>query len=161
MNDTESPVTITQSEFMRRMKDMAAMGGGSFNFYGELPDQYNVVINGNHSLIGRISVEIENIIGKDLSKIHEKMAPLKSSKEDLENANKGKKEEEIPEADKGRISELDTKILNLEKKKTMLLEKFGAENKLIKQLVDLALLSNNMLKGEELIKFVKRSIDLI
>ena len=161
MNESESPVTITQSEFMRRMKDMAAMGGGSFNFYGELPDQFNVVINGNHPLIGRISEEIEQTAGKDLSKIREKIAPLKNSKEDIEQANKDKKDEEIPEADKNRISELDSKILDLEKKQTKLLEKFGTENKLIKQLVDLALLSNNMLKGEELIKFVKRSIDII
>lgn len=161
MGESDNPVTITQSEFMRRMKDMAAMGGGSFNFYGELPDQYNLVINGNHPIVLRVAEEKEEIFGKELKKIEGKILPLKNTKSELESAIKGKKEEEIKTEDKNRISELDSKILELENKRNELLNKFGTENKLVKQLTDLALLSSNMLKGEDLIKFVKRSIELI
>ena len=161
MGENDNPVTVTQSEFMRRMKDMAAMGGGSFSFYGELPDQYNLVVNGNHPVIERIAEEKEKKIGKELLKITDKMMPLKTTKSEIETANKGKKDDEIDQEDKDRISELDAKISDLEKKKVEKLNSYGNENKLVKQLTDLALLSNNMLKGEDLIKFVKRSIELI
>lgn len=161
MGENDNPVTITQSEFMRRMKDMAAMGGGSFNFYGELPDQYNLVVNGNHPVIERLAEEKEKKLGKELQKIIDKIMPLKTAKNEIETAIKGKKDDEIKQEDKDRISELEAKISDLEKKKIEKLNSYGNENKLVKQLTDLALLSNNMLKGEDLIKFVKRSIELI
>ncbi len=161
MSETDNPVTITQSEFMRRMKDMAAVGGGSFSFYGEMPDQFNLVINGNHNIIARLSEEKENNIGKALKKIDDKLEPLRSSKLELDSAIKDLKKEEIKQEDKDRIAELETKITELNSKRNEILNNFGNENKLVQQLTDLALLSNNMLKGEELIKFVKRSIDLI
>jgi molecular chaperone HtpG len=161
MSEADNPITITQSEFMRRMKDMAAMGGGSFSFYGEMPDQYNLVVNGNHPVVERLAEEKDKKIGKELQKITDKLLPLKTTKNEIESAIKGKKDEEIKQEDKDRITELDAKISDLEKKKVEKLTSFGNENKLVKQLTDLALLSNNMLKGEDLIKFVKRSIELI
>ncbi len=161
MGETDNPVTITQSEFMRRMKDMASMGGGGFSFYGEMPDQFNLVINGNHAVILRLAEEKEKKIGKELLKISEKIQPLEAARKDIDDANKGKKEEEITREDKDRISELNAKMDELKAKRQEKLVKFGQENKLVKQLTDLALLSNNMLKGEDLIKFVKRSIELI
>ena len=161
LSETESPVIITQSEFMRRMKDMSAMGGGGMNFYGEMPDSYNLVVNGNHPLVSKISDELNSKIGEDVKKIDDKIAPIEKNKADLESANKDKKEEEISQEEKDRIEKLNKKITDLSKKKEETLSKFGKENKQVKQLIDLALLANNMLKGEELSKFVKRSIELL
>ena len=159
--ETDRPVMITQMEFMRRMKDMSQIGGGPMSFYGNLPDQYNVVINTNHPLIIRINEEKEKKCRKELDKINDKLKPLQENKADLEKANKEKKDEEVSQADKDRIAELDKKIGEFNKKREDVLDKFGKENKIVGQLIDIALLSNNMLKGEDLNKFVKRSIDLL
>ncbi len=160
MNETDNPVTITQSEFMRRMKDMSEMGGGP-GFYGDLPDSYNLVVNTNHPLIIKLAEEKDEVAGKELNKLNEKITPVKSSKEELEKANREKKEEEIPQEEKDRLSDLDKKLSDLEGKKEAVLKKVATDNKLVKQLIDLALLSNNMLKGEDLSRFVKRSIELM
>ncbi|MBN1116774.1 MAG: molecular chaperone HtpG [Bacteroidales bacterium] len=160
LSETESPLVITQSEFMRRMKDMSALGGG-MNFYGELPDSYNLVINGNHPLILKINEDLEKKSLDEILKIEEKIKPLESNKADLEKANKDKKDEEVKQEDKDRIQDLEKKIKEFKDKKQEVLNKFGKKNKQVKQLIDLALLANNMLKGEELSKFVKRSIELL
>jgi molecular chaperone HtpG len=161
LSENDSPVLITQMEFMRRMKDMSQIGGGPMSFYGEMPDQYNVVVNSNHPLVLRIQEEMEKKCRKDIDKISEKLKPLADNKAELDKANKDKKDEEIAQADKDRIAELDKKINEFEEKKEGVLKKFGQENKIVKQLIDIALLSNNMLKGEDLNKFVKRSIELL
>jgi molecular chaperone HtpG len=158
--ETDQPVLITQMEFMRRMKDMSQLGG-PMSFYGELPNQYNVVVNANHPLVSRIHEEKEKKCRKELDKFTEKLKPLQDNKEELEKANKNKKEEEIAQADKDRVTELDNKIKEFQDKREVMLNKFGKENKIVRQLVDIALLSNNMLKGEDLSRFVKRSIELL
>jgi len=158
--DTEQPVMITQMEFMRRMKDMSQLGG-PMSFYGELPNQYNVVINANHPLVTRIHEEKEKKCRKELDKFVEKLKPLEDNKAELDKANKGKKDEEIVQAEKDRISELENKIKEFRDKREAVLSKFGKDNKIVRQLIDIALLSNNMLKGEDLNRFVKRSIELL
>jgi molecular chaperone HtpG len=160
LGETGNPVTITQSEFMRRMKDMSALGGG-MNFYGELPDSYNLVVNGNHPLVLKVNKDLEKELTEEIKKIDEKIKPIEANKADIETANKDKKEEEIKQADKDRIEKLDKKIDELKKKKEELLTNYGKDNNLVKQMTDLALLANNMLKGEDLAKFVKRSIELL
>ncbi len=160
MGETDNPVTITQSEFMRRMKDMSATGGG-MGFYGDMPDSYNLVVNSNHPLIIKLAEDKDKAAGKELAKIEEKTAPVKSSKEELEKSNKSKKDEEVSQEDKDRLDDLNKKLEDLEDKREARLRKFAEDNKLVKQLIDLALLSNNMLKGKDLSKFVKRSIDLM
>lgn len=162
LSENDQPIMITQNEFMRRMKDMQKTGGGGgMGFYGDLPDSYNLVVNANHALILRICEEMEGKVGVDVKKVEDKIAPIEQNKDDLSKANEKKKEEEIKQEEKDRISDLEKKIDELKKKKEQILVGYGKENKLVKQLIDLALLSNNMLKGEALDKFVKRSIDLI
>jgi molecular chaperone HtpG len=161
LSETDQPIIITQMEFMRRMKDISQLGGGQMSFYGDLPDHYNMVINANHPLILRINDEKEKSCGKETGKYDEKIKPLAENKSELENSHKGKKDEEIPQADKDRIADLDKKISEFNDKREEVLSKFGGENKIVRQLIDIALLSNNMLKGEELGKFVKRSIELL
>ncbi len=160
MSENDNPVVITQSEFMRRMKDMSEMGGG-MGFYGEMPDSFNLVVNTNHPLIIKLAGEKDKSAGKELEKISEKINPVKTAREELEKANRDKKDEEIAQADKDRLTDLDKKLGDLETKRENVLKKVALDNKLIRQLIDLALLSNNMLKGEDLSRFVKRSIDLM
>ncbi len=109
----------------------------------------------------RINEDLDKKLAGEIVKLDEKIKPLSDNKAELEKANKDKKEEEIQQEDKDRVEELSKKIKDLEDKKEKALKKFGNSNKLVKQIVDLALLANGMLKGEDLSKFVKRSIELI
>jgi molecular chaperone HtpG len=160
MTEAANPVLITQSEFMRRMKDMSALGGG-MSFYGDLPSSYNLVVNSNHTLIEKIADSAEKALKDELKPIKQEIASVESDIQALETLKKDKKEEEIPQEEKDQMEDLRKKKEDLTKKKEDILENFGKENKLVKQLVDLALLSNNMLKGEALDTFVKRSVELI
>ncbi len=160
LGENDTPVMITQQEFMRRMKEMSAIGG-NMGFYGELPDSYNLVLNGNHMLVNRITTEIEESVGEKLKKIRSRISSLESKHAELEAAKKDKKEEEIPQAEKEELDDVNKKITEQKSKKESILKEFASGNKLVSQLIDLALLSNNMLKGEALTKFVKRSIELI
>lgn len=155
------PVVITQSEFMRRMKDMSEIGGGGMNFYGEMPDSYNLVVNLDHDLTSKIIQERDNKMGNELKEMSAQLASVRKEMEDLNTELKDKKEEEIDQVKKDQREELSKKESALLEKQKKQLEDFGQENKLVKQIVDLALLSNNMLSGEELTKFVKRSVALI
>ncbi|MFN8257284.1 MAG: molecular chaperone HtpG [Bacteroidales bacterium] len=160
MNSLSNPVLITQSEFMRRMKEMSAMGGG-MSFYGDFPSSYNLVVNSNHSIVERISSDSEKILKEKLDPVKKEISLVDSDIDALEKLKKGKKEEEVPQEEKDRMDELKKKKDELNKQKDTILSEYGKENKIVKQLVDLALLSNNMLKGEALDNFVKRSIELI
>lgn len=119
LSENDNAVIITQHEFMRRYRDMSALGGG-MNFYGSLPESYNVIVNNNNPLVKEILEQKEDLISKEAIETED----------------------------------------NKEKKKE-LVTNFAKSNSLLKQIVDLALLSNGLLKGEELDKFIKRSFDLI
>jgi len=160
LGESDSPIVITQSEYMRRMKDMSQLGGPA-SFYGNLPDHFSVVVNANHPIIQKINEDKEKKCRKDLDKFDEKIKPLEDNKKEIETANKDKKEEEIPQTDKDRITDLDKKINEFRDKRKEVLDGFGGKHKLVKQLIDIALLSNNMLKGEDLNRFIKRSIELL
>lgn len=160
MDEKEAPVTITQSEFMRRMKDMAQMGGG-MNFYGELPDSYNLVLNSNHPLILKVS---EDLKAKESSKLEESSKAIKKLKEEIDFMEKDhgrKKPEEVSQHEKDDLEKARKELTAAEDSRKSILEAYGNENKVVKQLIDLALLANNMLRGEELSTFVKRSVELL
>jgi molecular chaperone HtpG len=161
MSESANPMLITQSEFMRRMKDMSAMGGGGMSFYGDLPTSYNLVVNSNHKLIEQIAKSADSSLKDSLKPIKKDIGSVESDIEALEKLKKDKKEDEIPQEEKDQMEDLRKKKEDLNKQKDEIFANYGQENKLIKQLVDLALLSNNMLKGEALDSFVKRSVELI
>jgi len=154
------PIVITQNEFMRRMKDMSAMGGG-MSFYGEMPNSYNLVVNTSHPLVAKVIEDKDKTLSTELSKFTEELKPVEAEKAEIEQATSGKKEEEIPVEQKTKLEELDKKASEIQSKREEVLKNYGKNQKLVKQLIDLALLSNNMLKGEELTKFIKRSVDMI
>ncbi|MDR2293017.1 MAG: molecular chaperone HtpG [Prevotellaceae bacterium] len=160
LSETDMPVIITQNEFMRRMKDMSAISGDS-NFYGQMPDSYSLVVNSNHAVVNSINLEKTLTIDEKLKPLNNEIKQLNEQKEKLENDNKDKKEEEIPQSDKDEINEIEQKIDLANKNKNDLLNAFGKKNDMIKQLIDIALLSNNKLKGEALASFVKRSVELL
>ncbi len=160
LTDNDSPIIITRNEYMRRMKDMSAMGGGN-GMYGDLPDNYNLIVNANHSLVKKLTKQKNKDLSQALQDISLKLEPVKKEKAKLDEQLKDKKEEEILSTDKTQKEELSKKIEEIEGEKKVLLEDFGKNNKIVNQLIDLALLSHNLLKGEALNRFVKRSVELI
>jgi molecular chaperone HtpG len=160
LDENEAPVIITQSEFMRRMKDMSAMGGG-MNFYGELPDSYNLVVNPNHKLVNKISEDLQSQEGPKLTENKNERTRIKEEIDFMEQEHKKKKADEISQLEKDDLEKLRKELTTVENTRKDILESYGAANKVVKQLIDLALLANNMLRGEELSTFVNRSIDLL
>jgi molecular chaperone HtpG len=156
-----APIVITQQEFMRRMKEMSAMQGGAMSFYGEMPDSYNLIVNESHPLVERVIAEANAACNQQVDSLRSKLQSVEKRRDELNKGKEGKKEDEVPQAIKDELVEVNKKIQEITDKKNSILSEFGQGNKLISQLIDLAMLSNNMLKGEALTKFVKRSIELI
>ncbi len=160
--DSESmPVMITQQEFMRRMKEMAATQGGMMSFYGQMPNSYNLVVNTNHALIKRLLASSQEATNEKVAPINAEIAELRQMTDRINEANKDKKDEEIATTDKELIKANNDKIAALEKDRESIYQEFAQNEDMVGQLVDLALLANNMLKGEALSKFVKRSTAFI
>ncbi len=160
LDENDSPVILTQSEFMRRMKEMSQMGGG-MNFYGELPDSFNLVINVNHPLVLKISEDLQAAEGKRLQENNAEREKLKAGVDFMEKEQSNKKPDEISQFEKDDLEKLRKDLETVETARKEILENFGSGNKIVKQLVDLALLSNNMLRGEDLSTFIKRSVELL
>ncbi|KAA6345812.1 Chaperone protein HtpG [termite gut metagenome] len=160
MGENSSPVIITQSEYMRRMKDMANIQPG-MSFYGEMPDMMNFVLNSDHKLIKDILADEEKECASIIAPIQSEIDEVSKSRDQLRKKQDDKKDEDIPTAEKDELKDLDKKWDELKKKKESAFAEYAEKNELLRQLVDLALLQNNMLKGEALNRFVKRSIELI
>ena len=158
----EAPVVITQNEFMRRMKEMAAMnGGGMSQFYGQMPDHFTIAVNGNHPIVIDILGQVEQAYGDKLKSMTKKIDAAVAEEHRFEEVVKGKKEEELTAEEKATREELSKKIVTLRDERDNRLKEIGGENRLVKQIIDLALLSNGMLKGKSLTDFIQRSISLI
>lgn len=157
---TAQPIVITQNEFMRRMKDMAAIQSG-MAFYGELPDSYNLIVNTDHPLSQKVIADTESACKSELTPILDELKTVNEEIERLQEAKKDKKDDEIPVADKEALKHAEEKAKELRAKESDILKTYADRTPLIRQLVDLALLSNNMLKGEALSKFIKRSVEML
>lgn len=151
MGNTSSPIIITQSEYMRRMKEMASIQAG-MSFYGEMPDMYSMVLNSDHKIIKSILEEQASYKSEEIKKIDAEIEATDAEKKELEKDKENNKE---------KITELESKTDGLRENKNSIFREYAKDNKVIKQLIDLSLLQNNMLKGEELNKFIKRSFELI
>lgn len=155
-----APVIITQSEYMRRMKEMANIQAG-MNFYGEMPDMFNLILNSDHKLVKKVISDEEKECDVVISPIQKEMEEVNKRRNELKDKQKDKKEEDISASEKEEVTNLDKQWEQLKNKKDEIFATYGAKNKIVRQLIDLALLQNGMLKGEALNNFVKRSIDLI
>ena len=160
LDEKDAPVIITQSEFMRRMKEMSQMGGG-MNFYGELPDSFNLVVNPNHPLVIKISDDLQKDAGEKLKENNLDRNRIREEIAFMEQEHKKKKDAEISQLEKDDLEKLRKELSEVENNRKSTLEEYGSSNNIVKQLIDLALLANNMLRGEELSTFVKRSVNLL
>ncbi len=160
LGENGSPMVITRSEFMRRMKDMSAANGG-MSMYGDMPESLNLVVNTTHPLVVKVLDAKDKKLGKKLEEFGVELTSKKDEIAVLEKAKEGKKDEEVPQADKEKLESLNAELAKLEETKREKLSDFGKKNKVAKQMVDLALLANGLLKGADLDKFVKRSVELI
>jgi len=130
-------------------------------FYGAMDDQFTLVVNTDHKLVKNILADEQKEMAAKLEPIDFEIKENEGKKTEIDELNKGKKEDEIPQVDKDRKKEYDDKINGLRKQKQELLQEYGKGNQVVGQLIDLALLANGLLKGEALNKFVKRSVELI
>ncbi len=160
LDENDLPLVITQSEFMRRMKDMAQFGGG-YSFYGEMPDSFDLVLNTNHPLVITLAEELDKEHTDELMKNSAEIDKTRVAVEFMEKEHAKKKPEEVSTFEKDDLEKLRGELKELEAKRNTILSGFGAGQKSVKQLIDLAMLANNMLKGEALSTFVKRSISLL
>lgn len=162
MSPEAAPVVITQNEFMRRMKDMAQMSGGEMSrFYGQMPDSFTITVNGNHPVVLDILGEVENAYGDKLRTIGKKITAAEQEQARFEESVKGKKEEEFSPEEREMRDTLSQRVEELRKERDTRLEEIGKDNRKVRQIIDLALLSNGMLKGKNLTEFIQRSISLI
>lgn len=157
LSANSQPTYITQNEFMRRMKEMSAAQSG-MNFYGEMPDSYNFVVNTEHPLIKRILADEKEQCDKEVTPITNKINELENQRKSLQG---DKKDSDLDATTKDEIKKIDDEIASAKSEKKSIYSKYSSENKEVRQLVDLALLSNNLLKGEALSAFVKRSIEMM
>lgn len=147
----QMPVVITRNEYMRRMKDVAAIQPG-MSFYGEMPDMFNFIVNAEHPLVKKIFEAEEFSCAAEINPVMEDLEKERNNASELR-----KKYEENKEA----IEASENKISEYESKRNAVLKEFASKNELVGQLIDLALLQSNMLKGESLSKFIRRTIDMI
>jgi len=161
LSATTNPVFVTQNEFMRRMKEMSALQGGMMSFYGEMPDSYNLVVNTAHPVIVKLLSDEEKACATEVAPFANQLAEVKAAHDKLSESHKGKKDEEIATVEKDELSTLAKQMDELGNNKKAVYKAFAAENKQVRQLIDLALLANNMLKGEALANFVKRSVEMM
>ncbi|MBB3188732.1 molecular chaperone HtpG [Microbacter margulisiae] len=156
------PLVVTQNEFMRRMKEMSAMqGNGMMNFYGELPDNYTLAVNTAHPLIEKLLQEEEKACAEKIAPVEAEIKTLDERIEAIRAGQKGKKDEEIPQTEKEELSGLEKQQTEAKQKVKDIIAQFASTQPSVRQLIDLALLSTNLLKGEALSRFVKRSVDIM
>ena len=160
MGENGAPVMITQAEYMRRMKEMAAIQPG-MSFYGDMPDMFNVLLNEEHPLIKRVLENAESTCAQKLQPLNEKAESLESRRKSLYDAQSGKKNDEIPQSEKDELFEIEKEVTATKSEKEAILAQYAASDNTVKQLIDITLLQNNMLTGEALNNFVKRSIELM
>ena len=153
----DSPIVITQGEYMRRMKDMAAMQPG-MSFYGELPDNYTLIVNTEHPLIEKIKESADADIADKVAPIAECIKQKNNVISAMRDANKNEK---MSDEDSQKLAEIESEIANLRDEQNNIITQYAARQDTVKQLIDLALLGNGLLKGESLSQFIKRSVSML
>lgn len=154
LSETDAPIQITQSEYMRRMKEMAAMQAG-MSFYGDLPDSYSLILNVNHPVVKGIISDTKENIGSQVKPFEDSLNDLNKAISELRD------KKDATDDDKTLLANKEKEAEDARKSENEIISKYAAEVPAISQLIDIALLSNNLLKGEQLDKFIKRSIDLL
>ena len=159
MGEQAAPIVLTQSEYMRRMKEMAQLQGG-MSFYGDMPDMYSMVLNADHPLVKNVLTDVNANVDEALKPIENELRGLNARRMAIEQSQKDMKAEDISQEEKDDLNNCREAILAEEGKKAEVLKTYAVSNTLVPQLIDLALLQNGLLKGEALNNFIKRSIEI-
>jgi len=160
LGEEARPVIITQNEYMRRMKEMSKFQPG-MNFYGQMPDSFNIVLNSDHPLVKRVLEESEAATSEVLKPIVSELKGQEARLAAIRAAQDKKKYDELTQEDKDQKAEAEKAVQEQKDKKQAVIADYAKDNSIVHQLIDLALLQNGMLKGEALDRFLKRSVDLI
>ena len=162
MDADDAPVVIIQNEYMRRMKEMAAVsGGGMSQFYGQMPDNFTIAVNGNHPIVLDLLDKVEKEYGDKLRTMTKKIDAATAEQTRFMEVIKDKKEADLTDEEKSMRTQLNERISELLDERNTRLREIGSANSRVRQIIDLALLSNGMLKGKNLTSFIRRSIELI
>lgn len=153
-----APVMITQNEYMRRMKDMAAMQPGMAAIYGELPDSYNLIVNTEHTLIKEIKDDADKALVAKVAPMESDIEKCNADITALRDANKDKA---MSDDDKKKMSDLEAQVSKLRDQETAEISAYASGQAKVKQLIDLALLGNGLLKGQDLSSFIRRSFKML
>lgn len=160
LGENASPVIITQSEYMRRMKEMSQFQPG-MSFYGQMPDSYTVVLNADHHLVKNVLDNANEATADSLKPVDSELKGLEARLAALRQSQDKKKPEEISQEEKDDVQKTEKAVNEQRDKRNGILADYAKGNGIVHQLIDLALLQNGMLKGEALDKFLKRSVELI
>ena len=160
MSPSDLPAVITQNEMMRRMKEMAALQPG-MNFYGQMPDMYALVVNTEQPAVKKVIEDAEKEIGGKLTPIRAEIEEANKKIEELRKEMDGKKEDAEKEPLRKEISDKETAVGNLRSREEEAMKEYSSKQPLVKQIIDLALLQSNLLKGEALSEFIRRSVTLL
>lgn len=160
LGDQTLPVLITQSEYMRRMKDISQYQTG-MAFYAQMPDSYTIVLNSDHKLIKSILEDEKAKCAEQLKPVDSEIKGLEARLAALRQTQNGKKPEEITQEEKDYVKNTEKSVAEQRDKKKQIIADYAKDNRIVHQLIDLALLQNGMLKGAALDSFLKRSVDLI
>lgn len=155
-----APVLVTQSEYMRRMKEQARLQPG-MSFYGELPDAYSLVLNTDHPLVRSVNDGLNAATAERLAPIDAELRGLHARLQAIEAAQQHTKPEDVTEEEKNELKQVNDQIAEQNTQREAVLADYARTNQIVPQLIDLALLQNGLLRGEALNAFVKRSVDLI
>ena len=163
MAEDSKPVLITRNEFMRRAKEMARNGGGSYMGlnYNQLQDFYTLVVNGNHPLVHTILADVEKGYGETLKDINASIDAAKAERNQFEQVIKGKSYDQLTAEEKAMQEQVEQKVSALTAERNARLEQLGSQNSTVRQLTDLALLEAGLLKGEKLAQFINRSMAML
>ena len=160
MGEKAAPVLITQSEYMRRMKDVARLQPG-MGFYGQMPDMYSVILNADHRLIKTVLADMAAAVNERLQPVDNEMNGLNARRAALEQQQKDKKPDEITQEQRDELTKCNADIEKQRSIRREILGEYAKSDSVIAQLIDLALLQNGLLKGEALSNFLQRSVDMI
>ena len=160
LGEQANPVMLTQSEYMRRMREMSAMQP-MMAFYGEMPDSYNLVLNTDHLLVKNIVADEEKNCTDRLNPILADIKGWEARQADLRATQNKKKTDEITETEKEDLANTNKMLDELRDQRNAILAEYAVGNPIVSQLIDLALLGNGLLKGEALSRFIKRSVAIM
>ena len=160
LGENAQPVVITQNEYMRRMKEMSQFQPG-MSFYQQMPDSYSLVLNSEHPLIKKVLDDTKAACGEALAPIDGEIKSLEAKQSALKQLLDKKKPEELTQEEKDERQNTEKAISEQKEKRNSIIAGYAKDNKIVHQLIDLALLQNGMLKGAALNEFLKRSVDII